>query len=103
MGKVFLKQFKEKLAKRHKSISELGKPSIKIEFDDFVNQRNQTFISYLSKYLTNSNVRKKLVKNYGQQYCRPTNSGGHLFSTKNKKRPEKKNKKRQTKTKSIKT
>ena len=60
MGKVFLKQFKEKLAKRHKSISELGKPSIKIEFDDFVNQRNQTFISYLSKYLTNSNVRKKL-------------------------------------------
>lgn len=62
MGKVFLKQFKEKLAKRHKSISELGKPTIKIEFDDFINQRNQTFTSYLSTYLTNSDVRKKLIK-----------------------------------------
>jgi hypothetical protein len=41
---------------------ELGKPSIKIEFDDFANKKNQTFVSYLSKYLTNSNIRKTLIK-----------------------------------------
>ena len=62
MGKVFLKQFKEKLAKRHQNITGLGKSSIKIEFDDFANRRNQTFISYLSKYLTDPNLRKALIK-----------------------------------------
>lgn len=62
MGKVFLKQFKEKLAKKHQSFTELGKPPIKIEFDDFVNRRNQKFTSYLSKYLANSNVRRTLIK-----------------------------------------
>ena len=62
MGKVFLKQFKEKLSKRNQNTVELGKPSIKIEFDDFANKKNQTFVSYLSKYLTNSNIRKTLIK-----------------------------------------
>ena len=55
MGNVLLNQFKDKLAKKNSKDSSLGTSSIKIDFNDFNNKRNQAFVSSLSKYLKDSN------------------------------------------------
>ena len=45
MGNVLLNQFREKLAKKNSKDSGLGTSSIKIDFNDFTNKRNQAFVS----------------------------------------------------------
>ena len=69
MGKVFLNQFKAKLAKKIGKVHELANPSYdasinstKIDYEDFSNKRNQLFISYLSNYLLDQRIRKVLIK-----------------------------------------
>jgi len=61
MGKIFLSEFKQKLNKKQIK-SSIMVPQTKIDFKDFTNRRNQTFISYLSKYLTDDRIRKGIVK-----------------------------------------
>ena len=61
MGKIFLSEFKQKLNKKQTKLS-ISVPQTKIDFEDFANRRNQTFISYLSKYLTDDRIRKGIVK-----------------------------------------
>ena len=62
MGNVLLNQFKDKLAKKNSKDSSLGTSSIKIDFNDFNNKRNQAFVSSLSKYLKDEKIRKSLLK-----------------------------------------
>ena len=61
MGKIFLSEFKQKLNKRQTKSSILA-PQTKIAFKDFANRKNQIFISYLSKYLTDNRIRRGIVK-----------------------------------------
>ena len=61
MGKIFLNEFKQKLNKKQTK-SSISAPQTKIDFEDFANKRNQTFISYLSKYLSDDRIRKGIVK-----------------------------------------
>ena len=61
MGKIFLSEFKQKLNKRQTKSSILA-PQTKIAFKDFANRKNQIFISYLSKYLSDDRIRKGIVK-----------------------------------------
>ena len=61
MGKIFLSEFKQKLNKRQTKSSILA-PQTKIAFKDFANRKNQIFISYLSKYLTDDRIRRGIVK-----------------------------------------
>ena len=62
MGNVLLNQFRDKLAKKNSKDSGLGTSSIKIDFNDFTNKRNQAFVSSLSKYLKDDNIRKSILK-----------------------------------------
>lgn len=62
MGNVLLNQFRDKLAKKNNKNSELGTSSIKIDFNDFSDKRNQAFVSCLSKYLTDNKIRKSIYK-----------------------------------------
>tara|TARA_B110000014_G_scaffold249895_1_gene225606 strand:+ start:206 stop:631 length:426 start_codon:yes stop_codon:yes gene_type:complete len=61
MGKIFLSEFEQKLNKKQTKLS-ISAPQTKIDFEDFANRRNQTFISYLSKYLTDDRIRRGIVK-----------------------------------------
>ena len=61
MGKIFLSEFKQKLNKKQIKLS-IKVSQTKIDFEDFANRRNQTFISYLSKYLTDNRIRKGITK-----------------------------------------
>ena len=61
MGKIFLSEFKQKLNKRQTK-SSISAPQTKIAFKDFANRKNQIFISYLSKYLTDDRIRRGIVK-----------------------------------------
>ena len=61
MGKIFLSEFKQKLNKKQTK-SSISAPQTKIAFKDFVNRKNQIFISYLSKYLTDDRIRRGIVK-----------------------------------------
>ena len=61
MGKLFLNEFKQKLNKKQTK-SSISAPQTKIDFEDFANRRNQIFISYLSKYLTDDRIRRGIVK-----------------------------------------
>jgi len=61
MGKIFLSEFKQKLNKKQIKLS-ITVPQTKIDFEDFANRRNQIFISYLSKYLTDDKIRKGIKK-----------------------------------------
>jgi len=62
MGNVLLNQFRDKLAKKNSKDSKLGTSSIKIDFNDFTNKRNQAFVSCLSKYLKDDAIRKSVIK-----------------------------------------
>ena len=62
MGKVFLNQFKAKLAKKIQQNQDLGKLSIKIDINDVANKRNQLFVACLSKNLLDKGIQKSLVK-----------------------------------------
>ena len=92
MGKIFLSEFKQKLNKKQIK-SSIMVPQTKIDFKDFTNRRNQTFISYLSKYLTDDRIRKGIVKinpytvkfslfsrsnNFGTHYIRSSDCGIEL-------------------------
>ncbi len=61
MGKIFLSEFKQKLNKKQTK-SSISAPQTKIAFKDFANRKNQIFISYLSKYLTDDRIRRGIVK-----------------------------------------
>ena len=61
MGKIFLSEFKQKLNKKQTK-SSISAPQTKIAFKDFTNRKNQIFISYLSKYLSDDRIRKGIVK-----------------------------------------
>ena len=61
MGKIFLSEFKQKLNKKQTK-SSISAPQTKIAFKDFANRKNQIFISYLSKYLTDNRIRRGIVK-----------------------------------------
>ena len=61
MGKIFLNEFKQKLNKKQ-ARSSIAVPQTEIDFEDFSNRRNQTFISYLSEYLTDNRIRKGITK-----------------------------------------
>ena len=57
MGNILFNQFRDKLAKKNSKDSALGTSSIKIDFNDFTNKRNQAFVSCLSKYLKDTKIR----------------------------------------------
>ena len=62
MGNILFNQFRDKLAKKNSKDSTLGTSSIKIDFNDFTNKRNQAFVSCLSKYLKDTKIRKSILK-----------------------------------------
>ena len=62
MGNILFNQFRDKLAKKNSKDSTLGTSSIKIDFNDFTNKRNQAFVSCLSKYLKDTKIRKSLLQ-----------------------------------------
>lgn len=62
MGNILFNQFRDKLAKKNSKDSTLGTSSIKIDFNDFTNKRNQAFVSCLSKYLKDTRIRKSLLQ-----------------------------------------
>ena len=62
MGNILFNQFRDKLAKKNSKDSSLGSSSIKIDFNDFTNKRNQAFVSCLSKHLKDSKIRKSILK-----------------------------------------
>ena len=61
MGIYLFNQFRDKLAKKNSKDSALGTSSIKIDFNDFTNKRNQAFVSCLSKYLKDTKIRKSIL------------------------------------------
>ena len=62
MGNILFNQFRDKLAKKNSKDSALGTSSIKIDFNDFTNKRNQAFVSCLSKYLKDTKIRKSILQ-----------------------------------------
>ena len=62
MGNILFNQFRDKLAKKNSKDSSLGSSSIKIDFNDFTNKRNQAFVSCLSKHLKDAKIRKSILK-----------------------------------------
>ena len=61
MAKIFLNEFNKKLNKKRNRVG-LNKESIKINFEDFSNKRNQVFTSCLADYLNDETLRKTIVK-----------------------------------------
>ena len=69
MAKVFINEFKNKLAKKINRTQNLSNTdysssvkSVKIDYSDFSNKRNQLFVSYISRYLADNISRDSLIK-----------------------------------------
>ncbi len=61
MGKVYLSEFKQKLAKKFKN-NELSKVNTPVNIQELQNKKNRRFYTSLSDHLTNNEIRKSIKK-----------------------------------------
>lgn len=61
MGKVFISEFKKKLAKKSKKES-LNRQAVSINIKSLLDERTRRFNNGLSKYLTNNHIRERVKK-----------------------------------------